>query len=91
MWGRSSAAPRDEAHAFDSGTRSLHISTGKGITSPSSWSWTVGAGVNGCSGQRCVHTGATIGMTRSKDLRQIRQAVGDLVGVFIKDYLAMNH
>lgn len=32
----------------------------------------------------------TFGMTRSQDLRRIRQAVGDLVRVFIKDYLAMN-
>jgi len=30
------------------------------------------------------------GMTRSQDLRRIRRALGDLVGVFIKDYLAMN-
>ena len=30
------------------------------------------------------------GMTRSQDLRRIRQAVSDLVGMFIKDYLAMN-
>jgi hypothetical protein len=32
----------------------------------------------------------SFGMTRSQDLRRIRQAVGDLVVVFIKDYLAMN-
>ena len=32
----------------------------------------------------------SFGMTRSQDLRRIRQAVSDLVGVFIKDYLAMN-
>ena len=32
----------------------------------------------------------SFGMTRSQDLRRIRQTVGDLVGVFIKDYLAMN-
>jgi len=32
----------------------------------------------------------SFGMTRSQDLRRIRQAVGDLVGVFTKDYLAMN-
>jgi hypothetical protein len=30
------------------------------------------------------------GMTRSQDLRRIRQAVNDLVHMFIKDYLAMN-
>jgi hypothetical protein len=32
----------------------------------------------------------SFGMTRSEGLRRIREAVTDLVGVFIKDYLAMN-
>ena len=32
----------------------------------------------------------SFGMTRSQDLRRIRQAVGDLVGMFAKDCLAMN-
>ena len=32
----------------------------------------------------------SFGMTRSQDLRRIRQAVGDMVGMFTKDYLAMN-
>ncbi len=46
-----------------------------------------------CSGVRTtVQTWerGTFGMTRSHDLRRIRQVVGDLVGVFVKDYLAMN-
>jgi hypothetical protein len=30
------------------------------------------------------------GMTRSQDLRKIREALGDLVLMFVKDYLAMN-
>ena len=32
----------------------------------------------------------SFGMTRSEGLRRIREAVADLVGMFIKDYLAMN-
>lgn len=32
----------------------------------------------------------SFGMTRSEGLERIREAVTDLVGVFIKDYLAMN-
>lgn len=32
----------------------------------------------------------SFGMTRSENLERIREAVADLVGVFIKDYLAMN-
>lgn len=46
-----------------------------------------------CNGERTtVQTWerGTFGMTRSNDLRRIRQAVSDLVVVFIKDYLAMN-
>jgi hypothetical protein len=32
----------------------------------------------------------SFGMTRSQDLQSIREAVSDLVGLFIKDYLAVN-
>jgi len=32
----------------------------------------------------------SFGMTRTQDLARIREAVGELVAVFIKDYLAMN-
>jgi len=45
---------------------------------------------NGVSASVQTWERGSFGMTRSQDLRRIRQAVGDLVGVFIKDYLAMN-
>ncbi len=45
---------------------------------------------NGFSASVQTWERGAFGMTRSQDLRRIRQAVGDLVGVFIKDYLAMN-